>query len=202
MSARKLAVCCLLLTSFETGRAESRAPTGAPLELYLSAEVRAAAPALDEMRSELGLLMRSAGYAIQWREGDGPSDGELGELVVVHLRGVCAAPEWRAALKPVKNLQSLASSSVVDGKVLPFTWVECAALSRFVGPSLKHQKGSSRDRVYGRAMARLLAHELYHVLARNTAHTQGGIAKPRFTIDDLTADHLEFEPEAVDQMQR
>jgi hypothetical protein len=202
MFARKLAVCCLLLTSFETGRAESRAPSGARVELYLSAEAKAAAPALDEMRSELALLMRSAGYEIQWREGAGPSDGEVGDLVVVHLRGVCAAPEWRAALKPIKNLQSLASSSVVDGKVLPFTWVECAALSRFVGPSLKNQKSSNRDRVYGRAMARLLAHELYHVLAHTIVHTQDGIAKPKFTIGDLTADHLEFEPEALDQMQR
>jgi len=49
-------------------------------------------------------------------------------------------------------------------------------------------------------MARLLAHELYHILAQTDDHTMVGIAKARFSTADLLADHFDFEASALERL--
>jgi hypothetical protein len=49
-------------------------------------------------------------------------------------------------------------------------------------------------------MARLLAHEFYHVLAQTDDHTQTGIAKARFSTADLLAEHFDFESVALGRL--
>jgi hypothetical protein len=48
--------------------------------------------------------------------------------------------------------------------------------------------------------ARLLAHELYHVLAQTGEHAVEGIAKARFSRADLMAEHFEFEAITLDKL--
>jgi hypothetical protein len=50
-----------------------------------------------------------------------------------------------------------------------------------------------RDFLYGRAMARVVAHELYHVLLKTADHAHAGIARSCFTAEDLLTEHFEFE---------
>ena len=54
--------------------------------------------------------------------------------------------------------------------------------------------------LYGRSMARLLAHEFYHILAQTGGHAPTGIAKARFSTADLLADHFDFETVALDRL--
>jgi hypothetical protein len=89
---------------------------------------------------------------------------------------------------------------VVDGKVLPFSWLDCTALNRFLAPVASAKQKAQQDELYGRSMARLLAHELYHVLAQTDDHAASGIAKARFSAADLLADHLDFETAELDRL--
>jgi len=54
--------------------------------------------------------------------------------------------------------------------VLPFSWINCANLTRMIGPVLADEAGALRDYLYGRAMARIAAHELYHVMMGSRDH--------------------------------
>jgi hypothetical protein len=49
-------------------------------------------------------------------------------------------------------------------------------------------------------MARLLAHEFYHVLAQTDDHTQTEISKARFSTADLLAEHFDFEAAALERL--
>jgi len=89
---------------------------------------------------------------------------------------------------------------VADGKVLPFSWVDCAALNRFLAPVASGQSQSQQDDLYGRSIARLLAHEFYHILAQTDDHAPAGIAKARFSTVDLLADHFDFETFALNKL--
>jgi hypothetical protein len=80
----------------------------------------------------------------------------------------------------------------VDGYILPFIWVDCAALSRLVGPSITEEPSVLRNYFYGRALARLVAHELYHVLMQTTGHARTGIANAQLTAAELLAERLQF----------
>jgi hypothetical protein len=78
--------------------------------------------------------------------------------------------------------------------VLPFSSIDCTALTRALGPVTED--------VYGRAMARVLAHELYHVLTQTTDHSRTGIAKTCFTTGDLLSSRLDFENNILAQLRR
>ncbi len=200
MYARLLALCCLLYVSTSTGRAESTATAGSELEVYLRGDAGSSAVVLSEMTRELASLMQHAGFRISWRRANDPSSPSgAAHLVVVDLRGTCTVPADQPS-QPLPATLVLASSSVVDGRVLPFSWVDCSALYRFLGPVLASQPETEQAYIYGRSMARLLAHEFYHVLAQTDDHTQTGIAKARFSTGDLLAEHFDFESVALGRL--
>jgi hypothetical protein len=88
---------------------------------------------------------------------------------------------------------SLATTAITDGHVLPFSSLNCTALTRSVSAALAKDAGARRDFLYGRAMARVVAHELYHVLLRTTEHARSGVARSCFTTGDLLSERFEFE---------
>jgi len=59
-----------------------------------------------------------------------------------------------------------------------------------------------REFVYGRAVARVVAHELYHILAREKHHASGGIAEAHFTSEELVSNDFQFRPNAVQKLRR
>lgn len=202
MYARLLALFGLLFVSTSLVRPESTFPAGAAVEVYLQADSASAANVLDEMNRELAILMQHAGFQIMGLHGnDRPPSGEAAHVIVVDLRGTCAAPYARSnSAEPIPSAFSLASSAVADGRVLPFTWVDCSALNRFLGPAISAQTAEDQAYIYGRSMARLLAHEFYHVLAQTGDHTQAGISKASFSRADLLADHFDFDYVALEKL--
>ena len=77
--------------------------------------------------------------------------------------------------------------------------------SRFekeVAPALLKDAGAQRDFLYGRAMARVVAHELYHILMQTTEHARSGVARSCFSTEDLLTERFEFESTTLAQMRR
>ncbi len=157
------------------------------------------------MKRELSALMHQAGYAVEWRS----LDAERGEdaatplLAVLELTGACGmAPGLPDAERNAGGYSSLATTTVTDGHVLPFSSLNCAALTRSVSGALARDAGARRDFLYGRAMARVAAHELYHVLLRTTEHGRTGVARSCFTAADLLSERFEFEGATLGRLRR
>ncbi len=199
MYARLLA--CLLLTSaFVAGSEPSSVVPGPVVEVYLKATDASSSAALDEMKVEIVTLMQTAGVGVEWRKSNEETPVSRGDLVVVTFSGICQAPPRKVPIQRLKSLPPLAASSVVDGRILPFVSMNCNALSHFVGPLLSDHSSAQRDFVYGRAMARLLAHELSHVLVQTRDHTETGIAKSQVSSAELLAEHFGFEEIALTRL--
>jgi hypothetical protein len=155
---------------------------------------------LNAMRRELTRVMQTAGYEVGWR---GPQDSNIETsafLAVVELRGDCEAPTLPAGAT-VSTTADLASTYVSDGHVLPFSWVNCGNVTRLLAPALVDQSGARADFILGRAFARLIAHEFYHMLMQTREHTGNGISKPCFTAGELLAERFEFEHSALAELQ-
>jgi hypothetical protein len=167
--------------------------------VYLTSYVAQAQHPLDYMKLELGHVMATAGYRIQWDDAWSGSrmrgfPSTSSTLVVVELRGSCAIPAGNIASgHPTARREILASTAVADGQILPFSWLDCASLTNVLAAPLAAEAGARRDFFYGRAMARLLAHELYHILLKTGDHAREGIARPGFTANDLLTEHFEFD---------
>jgi hypothetical protein len=80
-----------------------------------------------------------------------------------------------------------------DGTILPFSDVDCDKIRRFIGPEVRSLTSADRDIAYGRAMGRVLAHELYHVFTNTTRHASWGVAKAFYTSKDLVSDKFQFQ---------
>ena len=142
------------------------------------------------MRAELQRLLSPAGINVVWKTLADRKAGENFDLVAVAtFDGTCAADET-AAPPPTA---SLADTSIADGHVLPFFRMDCARLIGLLGS----RAGSV---VLGRALGRLAAHEIYHIVAQTTEHQDSGIAKAAFSIRDLTTPQFEFDAWSVGRM--
>jgi hypothetical protein len=193
MYARLLAIACLLSCSVLSGRAEALSPRGTTVGVFLRVDANASSLSLEAMRLELRNLMYPTGVDLVWTNAQNSARAE--RLVVVTLRGNCEAGAGSSTV--FKDKTPLASTAVTDGKVLPFSWVDCTALNQFLKKELANHSAKERPEIFGRAMGRLLAHEFYHVLTQTEAHTSTGVSKASFSTADLLATFFAFEPDAI-----
>ena len=115
-------------------------------------------------------------------------------LVVVKFRGNCVSTIVEDALPRERVGSSLATTAVSNGQVLPFVEVDCDRTRRLIAPGLAHLPSGARATLFGRALGPVLAHELYHVLARTRDHQFHGVSKPCFSSADLVGSRFRFDP--------
>jgi hypothetical protein len=156
------------------------------------------------MKRELSVLMRSAGYRVIWGDPTHPDKlGLVTNLIVLKLSGTCGMPPGSYRVeRAVASGVSLAETSVSSGNVMPFSLVHCANLTRMVGPSLALEAGAQRDFLYGRAMARVVAHEFYHVLAGSQDHGHEGVSKSHFSVADLLNENFDFDAATLNKLRQ
>jgi hypothetical protein len=199
MFAHRLATCCLLSVSIVFAR--SQTDPGEEVMVYLEPGDSVSPAAMAEAKVELASLMHGMGVHVDWWDSaKSPGSAPPGaSLIVADFKGTCSVPERSPvqSAEDVRALPALADTSISDGHILPFAHVNCEALSRFIGPILAHQPGAQWERLLGRAIGRLLAHETYHIVVQTRDHASSGIAKAGFSTADLLAERFEFEPAAM-----
>jgi hypothetical protein len=89
---------------------------------------------------------------------------------------------------------------VSDGTVIPFSDVYCSAIRAFLAPALTSTEPNRRNFVFGRAIGRVLAHELYHVLAKTKHHGSGGLGEAAYSSQELAADEFDFQDKEVQRI--
>jgi hypothetical protein len=141
------------------------------------------------MRAELKRLLAPAGVGVIWKDFEDRKTGEDFDLVAVgSIEGSCVPPgKATSGAADSHSRRSLADAFVSADRVLPFFEVDCPHLMRVLGDA----GGPS---MLGKALAHVIAHELYHILAGTKVHQNAGIAKAAFSIDDLISSELAFDP--------
>ena len=174
------------------------------LAVYLTTDAHQPSAPLEIMKRELSGMMQAAGYRVVYSDPRRPdAEGRFSTLVVLELHGDCGLPSGSYRMeRSVASGISLAETSVSKGVVMPFSYINCASLTRMVGPLLSDEPSYQRDYFYGRAMARVAAHELYHVMMGSRDHGHDGVAKPSFSVADLLDDRFNFDHGAIAQLRQ
>jgi hypothetical protein len=153
--------------------------------------------ALREMGREADRILKPSGVALRWRLGV-PAQAVSGILVVVRLEGNCDMDGTPAFLER----GPLGWSHEVNGTVLPFSDLACDNLRGAV-ETAKAQGNPLRGNVLlGRAMGRVLSHELYHIVADTSQHGREGVAQATLSPRELTAGPLELNKSQAEAMQK
>jgi hypothetical protein len=153
------------------------------------------APVLRAMRREAESEVASSGVKLNWGSSqDLQGTGINGQIAIIELRGQCGpgAPA-RAVPPPVgEGSEALGQTHMVNGKVLPIADVLCDAVHQLVDRDLRTAPAGAREELLGRALGRVLAHELYHIILRTTDHAHGGLRRSALTSAELLAPHNAF----------
>jgi hypothetical protein len=174
---------------------------GAPLAIYYVFDNPPSAALVTEMQSEVNRVMGDAGIRVAWRAIESPRNGEdFPGIVFLRFRGVCSWVQEDAATERRSDLsgQSLAETEIANGHVLPFGSVDCDRLRRFLALALRSDRSEERNAALGRAIARVSAHEIYHMLTGSEEHARRGIARASHTPGELTAPAFAFARQQTD----
>jgi len=158
--------------------------------LYVQFDRTAPQPVFDSMRKEVDVIMAPAGFHIEWRSLPSTGDGETAsELAVITVKGSC---DVNRPAPHNMNVGALGWTHLSDGVILPFTDLDCSGLNSFIGAQLAGMRPAERANVFGRALGRVLAHELYHIFANTRHHAHDGVGKSSYSVEDLLSDSFRF----------
>jgi len=173
--------------------------------IFVDFETQPAAMALQVMKKEAAGILRPSGIVLNWRDlSQNRGTESFAGLVVLHFRGKCQVQSWAAesvAARPGETL-ALATTSVSEGKVLPYSEILCDQVRRTLPASAPGAAEHERQWQLGRALGRVVAHELYHVLGRTTGHASTGLAKARQSFTDLFTGSLKLDASAARALRR
>lgn len=154
---------------------------------------------IKEMEREAGLILKSTGLRLGWHTLGVKPISAYNDLVVITFRGAC---QYDPAPPRYDETGPLALARVSDGEILPFGEVDCARVASTVHYAMARGDYSRADKLVGRALGRVVAHELVHILTKSSEHGTEGVAKASLSGKQLIEDSLPLSPTDIDRVKQ
>jgi cytochrome c553 len=170
--------------------AQGWAGSVAPVVIYTDFENRPPTPIFESLKKEVDSLMAPLKVPLEWRQLPSRElDRPASLLAVVTFKGACDA---RDALLTGSESGPLAWTHITDGEILPFAEVDCGRIRQVMGRILQGQAVAKRQATFGRALGRVMSHELYHIFTHTRHHGNDDVARPAYTGLELASDRFAF----------
>lgn len=138
---------------------------------------------IGEMETETARILGSSGVRLHWSTlGAGSFDTDL---VVMTFTGSC-----RFGVPKPPQSSPLAATLIVSGRITPFGQVYCDRVVGAARSAMSAGQYSGGERLTGRALGRVVAHELFHMLTGSRRHGLQGVEQPALTGEELISDTL------------
>ncbi len=187
---RYLVVCALLAasTAFSASRTE--------VTVVLTFEPGHSEAVVGELKHELTGLFEESGLDLDLKlVGDLGPYPQFRRVVMVRFQGTCRMDRMPRVLE---RQGSLGFSHVIDGELLPFIEIRCDLVRDLVRSAIVNDN-PERDLLLGRALGRVVAHELYHVLVRTCKHGHGP-AQPMLSGAQLISSRMAFDSADLEKL--
>jgi hypothetical protein len=154
---------------------------------------------VDAMERETQGILKGAGVHLDWKSREEAAGSSFADLVVVRFNGACQLPP-PPLYDELGEIGPLASTYETDGQVQPFSEVSCDRVGAFVRSGLHGSDLKRGDLLIGRALGRVVAHELVHMLTGAKGHSHEGVFKPGLTVQNLVAGELPLSPGDIERL--
>lgn len=152
---------------------------------------------VSELKREFAGIMKDSAIQFEWKSRTEAERADFTNLVVVRFKGTCV-------LRPIPYLYDergpMAFTYSTEGEVQPFSEVECDRVTNVVRSAMSGSDFANADLLMGRALGRVLAHEVVHILTKSGTHGRNGVAKTALSGRQLIADELHLDPEDLDRI--
>lgn len=164
-----------------------------PLTLVFEAETPVPQESLAAMKLELDRLFARSGVQVELRDRKQvPAGFEASDLVLVRLKGACSAPA-NPLLFDERDPGAYAYTHITDGDILSFSEVLCDRVWRATKRAMWGGEHARSGLLFGRALARVVAHEVMHILAKDRGHSRSGVFQRALSGRQLITEELDFE---------
>jgi hypothetical protein len=169
-----------------------------PAVLYTTFKQPPPVAVMHAMHDEVEAIMGPLGRHFVWRSIAGVQGNEVSsELAVLTFKGHC---DTAGIVPREKHPGALGWTHVSDGAILPFSDIDCDHIRDFVQKELIYLPAADRETAFGRAVARVIGHELYHIFANTPHHGSDGVGKAAYTVEELMSDEFQFEERECDAL--
>jgi hypothetical protein len=156
--------------------------------------------AMLEMQKEANQIIGSSGIRLDWKTRDQALSTTFNDLVVITFKGACelepASPRFYDEMGPY------AFTRTANGEIQPFGEVDCDHVSGSVWSALGGDDYARANLFVGRALGRVVAHELVHMLTRSGEHGREGVQKPALSAKQLISNSLPLSALDIDRLKQ
>jgi hypothetical protein len=187
---RLVALCALLAAAAPFASAEG-------VTIVLDFQGPRSEGSVEEMKREFQGIMKDSSIHFDWKTRAEAEGTSTENLVVVRFKGTCV-------VKPVPYLIDergpLAFTYSTEGEVQPFSEVKCDQVVRALRSVMTGADFAKADLLMGRALGRVMAHEVVHMLTRSGAHGREGVAKTALSGSQLIAPELRLDASDLERL--
>jgi len=154
---------------------------------------------VDAMKQETQDILKSAGLRLDFKSREEAASASAADLVFVRFNGDCELPP-APLYDELGEIGPLASTYETDGQIQPFSEVSCDRVGAFVRSGLHGGDFKKGDLLIGKALGRVVAHELVHMLTKQAKHSREGVFEPALTVQQLIAGELPLSPGDLERL--
>lgn len=177
------------------------APVKSPPDVTVILDFKGASSplAVKEMEKEAGQILAASGVQLGWDILGRNPHATYNDLVLMTFHGAC---EYEPNPPQYDNPGPYAMTHISNGDVLPFGEVDCGRVVSSARDAMSGEDYSHADQLVGRAMGRVVAHELVHMLTRSATHGTQGVEKPALSGRQLIAPTLSLSAFDIDRLRQ
>src|ERR1700733_3647090 len=191
--------CACLLAAIALPIAAMPPSTGADVTVVVNFQNAYSAPAIQAMEREVEQILKATGVSLEWRTRSEASDATFNDLVVMTFKGSCVFSPMPVLYD---ELGPYAITRTAGGEVQPFGEVDCDHVASSLHTAMSGDDYAKADLLLGRALGRVVAHELVHMLTKSKQHGREGVEKAGLSARQLIADSLPLSTFDIDRLQQ
>ena len=198
----RVALLCLLTGVPVLYAGSNSTAAASPVTVLLDFEQPHSSVSFASLQNELTRILTPTRLNVDLRDKSEVSpSAEFGELLVFKMKGHCTMNAL-----PIGALSDergpLAMTYSANGQILSFGEVECDRIRESLQRVIGKGNPEAHQAAYGIALARVMAHEMYHMMANCSAHTKGGLTKKTLSGSELSQHLLPLDHDAKNAPQR
>ncbi len=174
-----------------------------PIEILFDFKTPPELAVVNVMKSEIREILGPAQLNLTFqRVGDIGSVAKFRKIVLIRFQGVCqsgwSVEQIQLEQPSLLDYPALGRTEISGGHVMPFVRIFCNEVRAFV-PTVSR---TPQQQMYGRALGRVVAHELYHALLSTVDHAHTGIARSVQTTRDLTREKFLLDSASIERLRK
>jgi hypothetical protein len=187
---RRVFVCAITVAALATMLTAGKLALPVGVTIVLDFQGPRSEKSVQEMKREFEGIMKDSRLTFEWRLREEENQVTSNHLVVVRFKGKCV-------LEPVGYLFDergpLAFTYSTDGAIQPYSEVACDKVVSSVRSAMFGGDFANADELLGRALGRVVAHELVHILSKSRAHSRKGLERAALSGKLLIAPDLQLD---------